>query len=160
MDRNKIKSAGTKPVICEKSSVQNGGGNLPLNKKELSQLYYLNREIEEQQRRLYELESLATSASSCITGMPKVKWTNDKVAQYACEIADLKSLLDLNLKKCFYELNRLNRYIDSVADNEISQILALRYINGLSWEQVAAHISHYATADSVRMMHNRFLSQK
>lgn len=30
-----------------------------MTKKELSQLYYLNREIEEQQRRLRELESLA-----------------------------------------------------------------------------------------------------
>ena len=131
-----------------------------MNKQELSQLYYLNREIENLQRRINELESLATSGTSRITGMPKVKWNRDLVAQYACEIADLKCLLDLNLKKCFYELNRINRFLESIEDTEVSQILALRYINGFSWEQVAAHISPYASADSVRMIHNRFLAKK
>ncbi len=128
-----------------------------MTKKELSQLYYLNREIEEQQRRLAELEEAATSCTAHITGMPHVQGVSDKVGGYAAEIADLKSLLDLNLKKCFYELNRLNRYIQSIDDSEMRQILSLRYINGLSWNQVAASISIYATEDSVRKAHDRFL---
>src|SRR5659263_237963 len=37
-----------------------------MTKKELSQLYYLNREIEEQQRRLAELEDAATSCTTHI----------------------------------------------------------------------------------------------
>lgn len=36
-------------------------------------------------------------------------------------------------------------------------ILSLRYINGLGWEQVAASISTYASGDSVRKAHDRFL---
>ena len=85
-----------------------------MTKKELSQLYYLNREIGQLQIRLAELECLATSCTANITGMPRVAGIFDKLAKYAAEIADLKSLLDLNLKKYFYELNRLNRYIQSV----------------------------------------------
>jgi hypothetical protein len=131
-----------------------------MTKKELSQLYYLNREIEEQQRRLHELEDLATSYTSKITGMPKGTDWIDKVGKYAAEIADLKGLLDLNLKKCFYELNRLNRYIESVDDSQMRMILSLRYINGLSWEQVAASISHCITGESVRKAHDRFLEGK
>lgn len=69
-----------------------------MTKKELSQLYYLNREIEEQQRRLRELESLVSSCTAQITGMPKSVQFSDKLAKYAVEIADLKALLDLNLK--------------------------------------------------------------
>ena len=87
-----------------------------MTKKELSQLYWLNREIEEQQRRLDELESLATSCTSRITGMPRSKGLVDKLAIYTAEIADLKGLIDLNIKKCFYELNWLNRYINSIED--------------------------------------------
>jgi glutathionyl-hydroquinone reductase len=128
-----------------------------LTKKELSQLYYLNREIEEQQRRLRELDYLATSCTSHITGMPNVTYWADKVGVYAAEIADLKGLLDLNLKKCFYELNRLNRYIESVTDSQMRMILSLRYINGLSWEQVAASISSCISGESVRKAHDRFL---
>lgn len=130
-----------------------------MTKKELSQLYYLNREIEEIQRRITELEGLATGCTSKITGMPMLHEVSDKVGKYAAELADLKCLLDLNLKKCFYELNRLNRYIESVTDSKMRMILSLRYVNGLCWEQIAASISTYTTEDSVRKAHDRFLKK-
>ena len=128
-----------------------------MTKKELSQLYHLNREIEEQQRRLQELEDMATSCTDHITGMPRVNGISDKVGKYAAEIADLKGLLDLNLKKCFYELNRLNRFIAGVEDSEMRMILSLRYVNGLTWEQVAASISVYANENSVKQAAHRYL---
>jgi len=130
-----------------------------MTKKELSQLYYLNCEIEEQQRRLAELESIATSCTANITGLPKTDGIADKIAKYAIEISDLKGLLDLNLKKCFYELNRLNRYIQSVEESQMRLILSLRYINGLSWRQIAFSIGGSTTEDSIRMLHNRFLKE-
>ena len=128
-----------------------------MTKNELSQLYFLNREIEEQQRRLQELEGLATSCTQQITGMPRISGISDKVAKYAAEIADLKALLDLNLKKCFYEINGLNRFIASVEDSEIRMILSLRYVNGFSWEQVAASVSIYANENSVKQAAHRYL---
>ena len=131
-----------------------------MTKKELSQLYYLNREIEEIQRRIIELETLATGCTSRITGMPMGSDVNDKVGTYVAELADLKCLLDLNLKKCFYELNRLNRFINSIEDSQMRMIISLRYINGLPWEQVAASISYMLSGDSVRKAHDRFLSTK
>jgi hypothetical protein len=130
-----------------------------MTKQELSQLYYLNREIVQLQTRLLELECLATSCTAHITGMPHASGISDKIGEYAAEIADLKGILDLNLKKCFYELNRINRYIQSIDDSEMRMILSLRYINGLCWEQVAASISSYATEDSIRMKHNRYLRE-
>ena len=58
-------------------------------------------------------------------------WTGvfDKVGNYA---AYSKSLLDLNLKKCFYELNRLNRYIQSVEDSQIRMILTVEICQSIS----------------------------
>ncbi|MDP4119640.1 MAG: hypothetical protein Q8876_01080 [Bacillota bacterium] len=131
-----------------------------MTKKELSQLYFLNREIEREKYRLAELEVTATSLNYKITGIPNGKGVSDKVGKCATEIADLHATIELNIKRCFYELNRLNIYIQSIDDSEIRQILTLRYINGLEWEQVAANISIYATEDSVRMKHNRFLNKK
>jgi len=130
-----------------------------LTKKDLSQLFCLNREIEQMQKRLQELESEATCCTPQITGMPHASGVSDKIGKYAAEIADLKGLLDLNLRKCFYELNRLNRYINSIDDAEMRMILTFRYINGLPWEQVAACISPYASGDSVRKAHDRFLKK-
>lgn len=128
-----------------------------MNKKELSQLYYLNREIEEQQRRLRELEGLATSCNCRITGMPHGSGVNDRIGNYIAEILDLKELIDLNIKKCFYELNRLNRYIQTIEDCQIRQILSLRYINGLNWRQIAYSLGGNNTEDSVKKMAYRFI---
>ena len=129
-----------------------------MTKKELSQLYWLNREIEEQQRRLEELENLATSCTSHITGMPRSQGVTDRLGKYVAEIVDLKALIDLNIRKCFYELNRLNRYIAGVEDSQMRMILSLRYVNGLNWTQIALSIGGN-TPDSIRKSHDRFLAK-
>ena len=128
-----------------------------MTKKELSQLYYLRKEIKEQQRRLSELEALATNCTAKITGLPNGNGVSDKVANYAAQIADLKGLLDLNLKKCFYELKRLDRFISSVKDSEMRIILTLRYSQGLTWQQVAQNMGVLGDGSTERKKHNRFL---
>ena len=130
-----------------------------MNKKELSQLYYLNREIEQLKSRIEELECIAVSDTSRITGMPHVTGISDKVGRYAAEIADLKELLDLNLKKCFYELNRLNRYIEGIDDSQMRMIMTLRYVNGLSWRQIAFNIGGGNTEDSIKKLAYRYLKK-
>lgn len=130
-----------------------------MTKKELSQLYYLNREIERLQKQIKEFECVATGCTTNLTGMPHGSGTSNKVGDYAAEIADLKGILNANVQKCFYEFNRLNRYINTVDDSEIRMILSFRYINGLCWSQVAASIGEGYTADSVRMKCSRFLER-
>ncbi|MDP4121316.1 MAG: hypothetical protein Q8876_09745 [Bacillota bacterium] len=130
-----------------------------MTKKELSQLYYLKREIEQQQCRLEELQAAATSCTAIVTGLPKSCCISDKLAEYAVEIADFKVLVDLNLKRCFYELNRLSCYIQSVDVSQMRMILSLRYINGYSWRQIAFSIGGRNTEDIVRMAHYRFLGK-
>ena len=48
---------------------------------------------------------MAINCSTEITGLPTGKGISDKIGNYVAQIADLKALLDLNFKKCFYELN-------------------------------------------------------
>lgn len=103
-----------------------------MTKKELSQLYYLKKEIRQLEQRINELETAATNCTVKITGLPSGRGISDKIGNYAAQIADLKSLLDLNLKKCFYELNRLDRYIQSVDDPLTKQIMMYRFISGYS----------------------------
>ena len=136
-------------------AVKKDGGCDLMTRKELSQLYYLNREIEQLKIKLAELEDAATSTTTRITGMPHISGVPDKVGKYAAEIADLKSLLEINLQKCFYELNGLNRYIDSINNSEMRQIFSLRYVNGLSWQQIAFIIGEH-DEQSPRRKHNSF----
>ena len=108
-----------------------------MTKKELSQLYWLNREIEEEKRKLRELEAAATSNAATITGLPHGSGAHDKIGDMAILIAEQRDLIDLKVRQSVIEYNRLNRYIAGVEDAQMRMILSLRYVNGMSWQQVA-----------------------
>ena len=127
--------------------------------KEMSQLYYLNREIVQLERQLEELECLAESTAQVITGMPHGGGTSDKVGRYAVRIADLRSMIDDRKARCWDELRRLNAYIDGVEDSLTRQILTLRYVNGLSWQQVANSVGGANTDKSVSKICYRYLER-
>lgn len=124
--------------------------------KELSQLYHLNREIEQEKSRLQELEAAATDTSAKISGLPHVGGLSDKTA-IAAQIADSKAIIEAKIALSVVEYNRLNRYINSVEDSLTRQILSLRFVNGLSWNQVAASIGEGYTACSVRQIARRYI---
>ncbi len=79
-----------------------------MTKKELSQLYYLKKEIRQLEQRINELETAATNCTVKITGLPSGRGISDKIGNYGAQIADLKNLLDLNLKKCFESSYKTN----------------------------------------------------
>ncbi len=128
-----------------------------MTKRELSQLYWLNREIEEDKRKLAELETAAEGGAAKITGMPHASGDGRGLENYAVLIAEQRDLIDTKIRQTVILYNRLNRYIATVPDSLMRQILTLRYVNGLSWVQVAMSIGGGNTADSVRKAHDRFL---
>ena len=88
---------------------------------------------------------------------------------------DLKSLYWLRKeiqreKRILAEGQRMNelqskydaicREIYAVKDSQVRLILLLRYVDGMSWRNIAVRVEGGNTSDSVRMIHNRFLSKK
>ncbi len=133
------------------------GDDPALTKKELSQLYWLNREIEEEKRKLAELTAAASGGVQNITGLPHVGG-GDKTGNLAILIAEQRDLIELKVKQSVIEYNRLNRYIASVEDAQMRMILSLRYVNGLSWQQVALHMGLH-DEQLPRKRHNAFLKK-
>lgn len=128
--------------------------------KELSQLYYLNREIEADRQRLDELEVMVSSPKSPnYDGMPHAPGYSDSLSRMVAEIVDTKAILAAKQLQCIHERNRLERYISSIPDSLTRQIFALRFINGLSWYQVAMHIGGN-TEDSVKKVCYRYLNKE
>ena len=118
--------------------------------KELSQLYWLNREIEEDKRRLDELEAMTTSPKSPkYDGMPHAPGYSDTLARCVAEIVDLKAIIAAKQIQCIHERTRL--------DSLTRQIFALRFINGLNWHQTAMHVGGGNTDESVRKRVYRYL---
>lgn len=115
--------------------------------RELSQLYYLNREISDLKLKIAEIEAKATDTSVKITGMPHAPTAGDKIEKLIAELDYYKSTLNNRLEQCRLELIRLNDYISKCDDSLTRQILTYRFVNGLPWTQVAASIgstSEYA----------------
>jgi len=140
-----------------------------MDKKELSQLRHLKREVEllEQQIADAEYESSKYKASDVVLGSNPVWPYQEKtfrvegidIPKYERHLQRLRKKLEQRLEELMEMRERLEEYIETVPDSLIRQILILRYVNGLSWKQVAAHIGGGNTADSVRMLHNRFLKK-
>lgn len=128
-----------------------------MTKKELSQLYWLNREIEEEKRKLHELEAAASGCTASITGLPHVMGAHDKIGDLAILIAEQRDLIDLKARQSVIEYNRLNHYIAGVEDAQMRMILSLRYVNGLSWQQVAFHMGQEGDGSTQRKQHDAFL---
>ncbi|MBV4425274.1 hypothetical protein [Clostridium tyrobutyricum] len=127
-----------------------------INKNELSQLYYLNRDIEQLKNKIEALEHIVNYAAV----EKKYMTLSNTIDKYKQKIEELKDLLNINMYKCFYELKKINRYIESIDDIQMRMIIKLRYINGLNWKQIAASISPHTSGEAVKKAHERFLNKK
>ena len=130
-----------------------------MNKKELSQLYSLNKEIEQEKKRLADLEAAEAGSAVNIKGLPHIGIVSDKTA-IAAESADCKAVIEAKAQACIAEYHRLNRYIDTVDDSLMREILTLRFVEGLSWEDVAYNLGGKNKAESVKKRCFRFLKKE
>lgn len=128
-----------------------------MNLKDLSQLYYLNREIEADMERLARLKAGTLPSIPVNTGMPVPPGIADKTARYAAEISDLRRIIEAKQRQCMYERIRLERYIADIPDSLTRQIFTLRFVNGLRWDQVSAGVGGNNTEAGVKMICYRYI---
>ena len=125
----------------------------------LSQLRHLKREVDELSQRIGELEERAMGGSARPMGMLRSGRLDDRVARAAASLADLRDSMARRRLDCLEELGRLYAFIDDLPDSQLRQIFAARYIDGLSWQNVARRIGE--TDEQVpRRLHNRALRKK
>lgn len=127
--------------------------------KELSQLYYLNREIEMDKRCLRELEAKALPGAQVLAGMPHASGVSDIVGNCAAEIADLRDIIESKHRRCLYERSRLERYINEIPDSTTRQIFKLRFVDGLKYDEIALRLGGGNTFEGVRKRVYRYLNK-
>ena len=129
--------------------------------KELSQLYYLNREIERDQERLEKLRASASAPGAPnYDGMPKNPSFENRLERCIAEIVDLEAIIQAKITQCLHERARLERYIAEIPDSLTRQIFQLRFINGLTWVQIAFSVGGGNTEEGVRKRVYRHLEQE
>ena len=91
--------------------------------KELSQLHWLNVEIDRDKQRLAELEARAASPGGPnMSGMPGGGGAGSSVESAALEIVELKASIEAKIIRCATERARLIGYIDAVPDSRIYRL--------------------------------------
>ena len=130
-----------------------------MTSKELSQLYYLKREIRRQEERLYLLRTKAEKITSSISAARGGGIGADRIAYMVAAITGLEQLIQENRVKCIIERQRIEKYISSIDNSMIREIFRLRHIDCLTWHRVAIEIGGGNTADGVRMIHDRYLAK-
>lgn len=126
--------------------------------KELSQLHWLNVEIDRDKQRLAELEARAASPGGPnMSGMPGGGGAGSSVESAALEIVELKASIEAKIIRCATERARLIGYIDAVPDSRMREIMYLRFVDGLPWAQVGASMGY--TSDGVRKACKRYIDE-
>ena len=128
-----------------------------MTRRELSQVYHLRKEIEEDRARLHRLEAAATSASPSNGGSGGSGTPTDRTA-IAASIADLRAQIADKVEREHRELIRLMDYIDTIDNAYIRRIFKARFVDGRSWQAVAVRVG--GTADSVKKICYRFFGEK
>ena len=128
--------------------------------QELNRIYKLKREIAMNEERLAELRQKAESPQSVrITGTPRSRKKGNPIEQYVAEIIDLEALIATKNEYYQKELENLNAYIEGTQDRLIQQILRLRFVESLTWVQVAQRVGGGNVGDNLRKMVSRYLKR-
>lgn len=125
--------------------------------KELSRLYRLNREIEEERERLYRLRELFEKPSGAPLSTMHGGGVVNRTERYIALIDELERRIAENICEALAERIRLEKYISSIPESYIRQIFRLRFVDGRSWNAVARKMGGGNTASSVKMACYRYI---
>lgn len=121
-------------------------------KRELNQVYYINREIENLQR-LIDRYSDTEIKSPVADGMPhSVTNVPGKPTETAAiKLAELQEQMEKLQEKCRSTKRNIMSYVMSMDDSFMRQIVVMRCIELMSWKDVACMIGGNNTAESCRV---------
>lgn len=117
---------------------------------QLKQLRYLKGEVVVLSRRIERLEAEIEAA--------RPRWRGRAAADHRARLIALREQLVRRRERCMAQLEALYGFIGSIDDSRLRQIMAGRYIDGLTWKEVAARIGE-ASEQYPRRLHNRFLAR-
>lgn len=129
-----------------------------------NEIQEINKRIADTERRLSVIESEGTVIDSVKGGMGGIQHFRIEGFPDA-EYGSLKSKLRLRqtiLKgkeaALADKLNEIELFLSQIEDSRMRRIIALRFIDGLTWEQVGRRMGGGNNADSVKQAFHRFMA--
>lgn len=113
----------------------------------LSQLRDMRREVDELSQRIAKIE-IARCGRVFAPG----------IGRGLAGLEDAQARMEARRLDCMEELGRLYAFIDDLPESRLRRIFSFRYIDGLTWLQVAYRIGEY-DEQYPRKIHDRFLKK-
>ena len=110
-------------------------------KEYLSQARYLDARINTKIKQLEALNTLATSATSVLTGMPhSPNKATSKMADIVYKIVDLQAEINRDIDALVDLKGEMRSKLEMVPAEDYKAILEMRYLCFMSWEQIASNL--------------------
>ena len=144
-----------------------------ISKSVLKQYIDLQKEIDETKERinrtekqLAAIEKSGTVIDSVTGGMGGIQ--RYKIEGFPCaEYGKLKERLYMRKatlqsleNELMDKIGQVETFISSIEDSRMRRIISFRFVDGMSWRNVAMNIGGSNNEDSVRMAFNRFMEEK
>lgn len=104
--------------------------------EELSQIYYINKEIKSLQLELAELKQKNFYKPNIITDMPRGGEGKEQSLEYVNDIMVIEDLINYSLRKLQYERKKIEVFLGTIEDAELRLIMRLRAVNNMKWEDI------------------------
>ena len=128
---------------------------------ELSQLYFINQEIIRNENKLRRLRAQRGVHSQTIDDMPHGSGPrSSRDDELTAEILDLETIIRGQLVQLQRERKRLELYIISIPDSLTRQVFECRFVELMSWREVAEDIGAGYTAESCKKICYRYLERE
>lgn len=128
--------------------------------KELSQLYFLKKEIADDEKRLEKLNKEKPVPGQNLTGMPGGGNSQNYMDKYLEDIEDLEAIISAKRIQCIHERNRIERFIADIPDSRTRLIFTYRFVDCLSWDGCAAKMGEgYNTGKNLSNICYRYIDK-
>ena len=115
-----------------------------MTKKELNQLYYLNREI------INKTEELVNLKIKLRDNPDWVNFGGENIRNYEKELVE-------KIRECRAIKKKIEKFMNGIEDSFTRQIFYYRYAKGMTWKKVAYMTGGCNTEESVRKIAERYL---
>lgn len=143
-----------------------------VDKDILTQYCDLQEEERDLRQRICRLEdqiSHLSIVSDSVTGtrkdgiIGKIRITGYPTPEYYRKLGLLrrrKAAMEETQQRLLGMLNEVEAFVDGIEDSRLRRIFRYRYVDNMSWLQVAIQMGGKHTADSCRNAHDRYLGLK
>jgi len=117
----------------------------------------MKRHLREDMERLAELEASMHPGAQKFSGLPHAPGIKDHVGDLAVELADMRTQIERLAADVSQSEAVVADYAGTIADCFTRILFRLRFIQGLTWKEIAAAVGGRNTANSVKARITRYL---